>query len=282
MDEDPLGKALMGTSPERIWASTPNKRELHLQHILIKALPDVHLTRLWWCTHQHQLNRAEHRNQRSQWTSSFCWENRRKEKKVTQQKERRKFPMRSVKFSRGAAGTLRQSALIFLLRTVTFEAISSGVAHKECHGGKTLPTPHASPPTSPAPHCLGHVAIRGLQKLISGNVRILPGAVLGSARPLHAINSSPLSQKKTHRISISTNHQWFRVRAECPCSPLHGDLGATEECDNRKLSQSVACYMLNLDQIHLQSQICAVLTGCDRRSCKRTDLTTSAYDNHTT
>jgi len=28
MDEDPLGKALMGTSPERIWASTPNKREL--------------------------------------------------------------------------------------------------------------------------------------------------------------------------------------------------------------------------------------------------------------
>lgn len=28
MDEDPLGKALMGTSPKHIWASTPNNREL--------------------------------------------------------------------------------------------------------------------------------------------------------------------------------------------------------------------------------------------------------------
>lgn len=101
----------------------------------------------------------------------------------------------------GAAGTLRQSALIFLLRTVTFEAISSGVAHKECHGGKVNHSPDPRPPdsprltpTSPAPDCLGHVAIGGLQKLISENVRILPGAGLGSARPLHAINSSPLSQ----------------------------------------------------------------------------------------
>lgn len=54
-------------------------------------------------------------------------------------------------------------------------------------------------PTHPslAPYCLSHVAIRGLQKHISENLRILPGAVLGSAWPLHAINR-PLHSQVHH------------------------------------------------------------------------------------
>lgn len=56
-----------------------------------------------------------------------------------------------------AAATLRQSELIFLMRTVTFEAISSGVAHKEWHGGKinhclNPQTPYSSR-LAPTPLC---------------------------------------------------------------------------------------------------------------------------------
>lgn len=78
--------------------------------------------------------------------------------------------------------------MIFLWRTLRSEAVSSGVVHKERHGGKInhspdpgllfLPPPPALPTLS---GCLGPVAIRGLQKLISKNLRILRGAVLGSA-----------------------------------------------------------------------------------------------------
>lgn len=81
-----------------------------------------------------------------------------------------------------AAATLKQSVLILLPRTVTFETISSGTTHKERHGGKIN---HSAPPTEPfAAHCL-----RGLQKLIRENLRILAGAVLGWVWPRCPINS---------------------------------------------------------------------------------------------
>lgn len=85
---------------------------------------------------------------------------------------------------------LGQSTLISLWRTLRFEAVSSGVVHKERHGGKiNYPqTPDLFPLPPLTRLSLAVWALwpsEGLQKkLISKNLRILRGAVLGSGRLL--------------------------------------------------------------------------------------------------
>lgn len=122
-----------------------------------------------------------------------------------------------------AALTLRQSTLIFLWRTVTFEAISNGVAHKGWHGGKInhSPDPRPLPPRTLCPLLSGPCGHQRAAKAHQRELENPPRSCSGvSPASVCAINSFQSGPSLTAPPPPSRAHTFFPPH----CPSLHSPL----------------------------------------------------------